>query len=160
MPTPNIITPKISPFLWFNMNAEEAVAFYTSLFPDSQVFSKTHYGEGAPVPPGTVMTIAFQLAGQRFTALNGGPMYKFTEAVSFVAACDDQAEIDRYWDALTSNGGHAVQCGWCKDRFGLSWQIVPAILPQLISGPNTPKVMAALFQMAKLDIAALQAAAK
>lgn len=142
------------------MNADEAVSFYTSLFPDSKVLSKTHYGPGAPVPLGTVMIIAFQLAGQKMTALNGGPAHTFTEAISFVVACDDQAELDRYWNALTSDAGQALPCGWCKDRFGLSWQIVPAILPQLIAGPNADKVMAAMFQMSKLDIAALQAAAK
>jgi predicted 3-demethylubiquinone-9 3-methyltransferase (glyoxalase superfamily) len=153
-------TQKITPFLWFDMNAEEAVAFYTSTFKNSRVTTTSRYGEGAPLPKGTVMTIAFELEGQKFIALNGGPHFKFNEAVSFVVSCDSQAEIDEYWDKLTSNGGKPVQCGWLKDRFGLSWQIVPSVLSELVKGPNGGRVMKALMQMVKLDIAQLKAAAE
>jgi len=156
-PTPS---QRITPFLWFDMNAEEAVAFYTSIFKDSRVGAVSRYGEGAPVPKGTVMTIAFELAGQQFMALNGGPHFKFTEAVSFVIKCDSQAEIDEYWDKLTANGGKPQQCAWLKDRFGLSWQVVPANLGELMKGPNGGRVMQALLQMVKLDIAKLKAAAE
>jgi len=151
---------KITPFLWFDTNAEEAVDFYTSIFPDSRKLSVSHYGEGGPMPKGTAMTVGFELAGRRYTALNGGPHFKFNEAVSFVVNCDTQAELDAYWEKLTSGGGKPVQCGWLKDRFGLSWQIVPTILPQLVGKPGAGgRVMQALMQMVKLDIAKLQAAA-
>lgn len=156
------ITHKVSPFLWFNMNAEEAVDFYTSTFKNARKGQVTRYGKGAPVPEGTVMTISFELEGQPFTAINGGPMYKFTEAVSFVIACKDQAEIDYFWDKLAggSNGGVPIQCGWCKDRFGLTWQVVPASIPELVQGPNALKVVQAMMPMVKLDLAKLEAAAK
>ena len=150
---------KITPFLWFDANAEEAVAFYTSIFKSSRVGSVSRYGEGGPGPKGSVMTIAFELAGQPFIALNGGPMFKFNESVSFVVNCDTQAEIDEYWEKLTSQGGAPVKCGWLKDRFGLSWQIVPTILTELVNdAAKGGRVMQALMQMTKLDIAKLKQA--
>jgi predicted 3-demethylubiquinone-9 3-methyltransferase (glyoxalase superfamily) len=155
------ITQKITPFLWFDRQAEEAANFYVSVFKNSRVVSVHRYGEGAPLPKGTVMTVAFELEGQKFTALNGGPVFKFTEAVSFVVTCETQAEIDGYWEKLTSGGGKPVQCGWLKDRYGLSWQIVPTILPELLKDPvKGPRMMKALMPMVKLDIAALNAAAE
>jgi predicted 3-demethylubiquinone-9 3-methyltransferase (glyoxalase superfamily) len=150
----------ISPFLWFDNNAEEAVAFYTGTFKNARVLNTSRYGDHGPGPKGSVMTIGFELAGQQFTALNGGPHFKFNEAISFVVNCDTQAEIDTYWDKLTAQGGKPLQCGWLKDRFGLSWQIVPSILAELVKDPvKGPRVMKALMQMVKLDIAALKAAA-
>jgi predicted 3-demethylubiquinone-9 3-methyltransferase (glyoxalase superfamily) len=148
---------KISPFLWFDNQAEEAAKFYVSVFKDSKMGQVSRYGEGMPLPKGTVMTAAFEIEGQPFIALNGGPQFKFTEAVSFVVNCDTQKEIDHYWDKLTAGGGKEVQCGWLKDKFGLSWQIVPTVLPELVKKSN--KVMEALLHMKKLDIAALQRAA-
>ena len=117
--------PKITPFLWFDNQAEEAAKFYTSIFKNSKIESISRYGEGLPLPAGTVMTVSFILDGQQFTALNGGPVFKFTEAVSFYILCETQAEVDDYWNKLTA-GGEEGQCGWLKDKFGLSWQIVPA----------------------------------
>jgi predicted 3-demethylubiquinone-9 3-methyltransferase (glyoxalase superfamily) len=155
--------PKISPFLWFDTRAEEAANFYVSLFPNSKVTDVTRYPSGGPGAPGGVLTVAFELDGQPYTALNGGPNFKFNEAVSFVIDCKDQAEIDRYWDLLIADGGEPGQCGWCKDRFGLSWQVVPTALPKLLTDPDRAKanrVMAAMMKMAKIDIAALEAAAK
>ena len=150
----------IKPFLWYDGQAEEATNYYTSIFPNSRVVKVSRYGEGAPLPAGTVMTIEFELDGQPFIALNGGPHFKFNEAVSFVVTCQNQNEIDHYWQKLTA-GGAEVQCGWLKDKFGLSWQIVPAVLAQLMGG-NDParaaRVMQALMQMTKLDIAGLQKA--
>jgi predicted 3-demethylubiquinone-9 3-methyltransferase (glyoxalase superfamily) len=151
---------KITPFLWFDSNAEEAVAFYTSIFPNSRTLGVSRYPEGAPGPAGSVMTVDFELAGQRFTALNGGPRFRFNEAISFVVHCDSQAEIDAYWEKLTAGGGSPVQCGWLRDRFGLSWQIVPAALPELLEDPvRGARVMQAILRMVKIDIAALKAAA-
>jgi predicted 3-demethylubiquinone-9 3-methyltransferase (glyoxalase superfamily) len=147
---------KITPFLWFNDNAEEAVNFYAAIFPDTQVHGVTRYAPGGPGPVGSVMTMEFELAGQRFMALNGGPYYAFTPAISFVVTCDTQEEIDRYWAALTA-GGKEVQCGWLADKFGLSWQIVPRDLGKLLKGP---KAMQAMMGMQKLDIAALKAASE
>lgn len=152
---------KITPFLWFDTEAEEAAGFYVGLFPNSRITQTVRYGEAGPGPTGSVMTIAFELDGRPFTALNAGPVFKFNEAVSFVIDCEDQAEVDRYWDALIANGGQPSQCGWLKDRFGLSWQVVPKALPSLIGGPDgakAQKAMAAMLKMAKLDIAALEAA--
>ena len=151
--------PKITPFLWFDDKAEEAMHLYVSIFKNSKVLNVTRYGESGPGPKGSVMTTNFQLDGQDFIALNGGPMFKFTEAVSFVVNCETQQEIDEYWQKL-SEGGKQDQCGWLKDRYGLSWQIVPRILPQLMKkDPATSnRVMAALMQMKKLDIAQLQEA--
>lgn len=153
--------PKISPFLWFNTEAEQAAEFYVALFPNSKIEAVSRYGDHGPGPKGSAMTVGFTLDGQKFTALNGGPNYKFSPAVSFVVNCDSQAEIDKYWAALTADGGREVQCGWLADKYGLSWQIVPTILPKLVSGDaaKAGRVMGALMQMVKLDIAALEQAA-
>jgi predicted 3-demethylubiquinone-9 3-methyltransferase (glyoxalase superfamily) len=151
---------KITPFLWFDHEAEEAVNFYTSIFEDSRVKVVTRYGEAGPGPKGTVMTIAFELAGQEFVALNGGPQYKFTEAISFVVNCETQEEVDELWEKL-SEGGTEIQCGWLKDKYGLSWQIVPMILFTFLQDKDPEKsqrVMKAMFPMKKLDIAALERA--
>lgn len=151
---------KITPFLWFNNNAEEAMNFYTSVFRDSRVKDISRYGEGAPVAAGTVMTTTFELEGQEFMFLNGGPGFAFTEAVSFFVRCETQPEIDELWTRLT-DGGEPGQCGWLKDKFGLSWQIVPPVLSELLSDPDPEKsgrVMQAMLQMGKIDIAELQRA--
>jgi len=153
------VTPRITPFLWFDTNAEEAAAFYTSVFKNSRVTGMSRCGEGGPLPKGMVLTVAFELDGQKFTALNGGPRFKFTEAVSFVVHCESQAEIDEYWEKLLADGGQTQACGWLKDRFGLSWQVVPADIEKLVSGPNSDRVMRALMDMIKLDVAELRAAA-
>jgi predicted 3-demethylubiquinone-9 3-methyltransferase (glyoxalase superfamily) len=154
------IKQKITPFIWFNNEAEDAVNFYTSVFKNAKVISMSRYGEGGPGPKGSVMTALFELEGQRFIALNGGPQFKLTEAISFVVNCEDQEEIDWFWEKL-SESGQKVQCGWLKDKFGLSWQVVPVMLGQLMSGNQPEKsnrMMQALMQMEKLDIAKLQAA--
>jgi predicted 3-demethylubiquinone-9 3-methyltransferase (glyoxalase superfamily) len=148
--------PRITPFLWFDSNAEEAVDFYLSVFKNSRRLDQLRTVEGGRAPREGIFTIAFELDGQRFTALNGGPMFKFTEAVSFVVRCDSQEEVDYYWSALSA-GGSEVQCGWVKDKFGLSWQIVPARLPELV---KHPKAMQAMLKMKKLDIAELERAAQ
>ncbi|RAK60510.1 VOC family protein [Phenylobacterium hankyongense] len=151
---------KIHPFLWFDDQAEEAMNFYVSIFKNSKILNVVRYGESGPGPKGSVMTADFELEGQRFTALNGGPHFKFTEAVSFVVDCKDQAEVDELWDRLTE-GGQASQCAWLKDKFGLSWQIVPTVLVELLSDPDRAKagrVMQAMMQMTKIDIAKLRAA--
>ena len=148
--------PRITPFLWFDSNAEEAVEFYLTVFKNSRRLDAVRNTGDAPGPKGGVLTIAFELDGQRFTALNGGPAYKFTEAISFVVRCDTQDEVDEYWSRLTA-GGSEIQCGWLKDKFGLSWQIVPARLPELI---KHPKAMQAMLRMKKLDIAELERAAQ
>jgi predicted 3-demethylubiquinone-9 3-methyltransferase (glyoxalase superfamily) len=151
---------KITPFLWFNDNAEEAVNFYTSIFKNSKIGSITRYGEAGPGPKGTVMVATFQIEGQEFIALNGGPLFKFTEAVSFVVNCETQEEVDWYWEKLSA-GGEESQCGWLKDKFGLSWQIVPAILSKLLQDKDPEKskrVMKAMLKMGKLDIKTLQEA--
>jgi len=153
--------PKITPFLWFNDQAEEAMSFYVSIFKNSKAGSVTRYGDAGPGPKGSVMTANFQLEGLDFTALNGGPQFPFTEAVSFVVHCETQREIDHYWDKLTA-GGKPVQCGWLKDKFGLSWQVVPDVLPRLLKDPDPRKaqrVMKAMLHMVKIDIARLQQAA-
>jgi predicted 3-demethylubiquinone-9 3-methyltransferase (glyoxalase superfamily) len=149
---------KITPFLWFDNQAEEAAKFYVSVFKNSKMGAVSRYGDGMPLPKGTVMTAAFEIDGQKFTALNGGPEFKFTPAVSFVIDCDTQKDIDYYWDKLASGGGEEVQCGWVRDKYGLSWQIVPTQLPELVR-KSSDKVMHALLKMKKLDIAALQKAA-
>jgi predicted 3-demethylubiquinone-9 3-methyltransferase (glyoxalase superfamily) len=152
---------KITPFLWFDTNAEEAVLFYVSIFPDSSVTSVSRYTGAGPGPEGEVMTMGFVLAGMPLTALNGGPHYKFTPAVSFVVHCDDQEEVDRYWDALLAGGGQPVQCGWLTDRFGLSWQVVPDRMMTLLQDPDRAKaqrVVAAMMKMVKLDLNELQRA--
>jgi len=152
---------KITPFLWFNDNAEEAVKFYTSVFKDSKTGTVTYYGEGLPMPKGTVMTIGFEIEGQQFVALNGGPQFKFSPAISFVVNCKTQEEIDHYWEKLLE-GGAEEQCGWLKDKFGVSWQIVPENLSELLNEKNPEKssrVMQALLQMKKLIINDLEKAA-
>jgi predicted 3-demethylubiquinone-9 3-methyltransferase (glyoxalase superfamily) len=153
---------RITPFLWFDGNAEEAMNFYVSIFPSSKVESLTRYGAAGPGPKGSVMTAAFELDGQKFTALNGGPMYKFTEAVSFVVTCKDQKEVDYYWDKLAAGGTPNV-CGWLKDKFGLSWQVVPTTLIELLQDKDPVKsqrVMAAMMGMKKIDVQALKDAYK
>lgn len=152
---------KITPFLWFDTQAEEAAQFYTSIFKNSRILEASRYGDAGPGPKGSVMVIKFQIAGQEVTALNGGPRFKFSEAFSFVVSCDNQKEIDEYWTKLTAGGGQESMCGWLKDKFGFSWQIVPANMGKLMS-PQDPKkadrVMQALLQMRKLDIATLERA--
>ena len=151
---------RITPFLWFDANAEEAVDFYLGIFPNSRRLGQlVNNASDDPrmVPRGKTLTVSFELDGLRFTALNGGPMYKFNEAVSFVVTCADQAEIDHYWSSLTANGGSEIACGWLKDKFGLSWQIVPANIGELIGNPAGMKAM---MSMKKLDIATLAAAGK
>ena len=149
--------PKITPFLWFDKNAEEAVDFYLSVFPDSRKTSELRAGDAGPGPKGSIITVGFELQGQPFTALNGGPQYQFNEAVSFAVHCQDQAEIDHYWTKLAGGGGTEIACGWLKDRFGLCWQIVPVNIGALI---KHPKAMQAMMGMKKLDIAALEAAGR
>ena len=149
--------PRITPFLWFDSNADEAVNFYLTVFKNSRRFDELRNPGDAPGPKGSIITIAFELDGQKFTALNGGPKFKFTEATSFVVRCDNQQEIDHYWSKLTAEGGSESQCGWLKDKFGLSWQVVPAQLPALL---KHPKAMQALMKMKKLDIAELERAAQ
>lgn len=153
---------KITPFLWFDNQAEEAMKFYTSVFKNSKVGNVTRYGEAGPGPAGSVLTASFELEGMEFTALNGGPQFKFTEAISLHIACESQDEVDYYWGKF-SDGGQVQQCGWIKDRFGLCWQVVPTILGKLLGDPDRAKanrVMQAMLQMKKLDIAKLQQAAK
>ena len=152
---------KITPFLWFDGQAEQAAKFYTSIFKNSKVTSVARYPKGSPGRAGSVMTVAFQLNGQRFIALNGGPHFKINEAISFVVSCQTQAEVDRFWKKLSA-GGQEVQCGWLKDKFGVSWQIVPDALGELMSGKDTAKserVMQAMLGMVKLDIKKLKQAA-
>lgn len=157
-PTPQ----KITTFLWFDNNAEEAVKFYCSVFKNSRILNTTHYGDSGAGPKGTVMTVDFELDGQRFAALNGGPTFKFTEAISLVVHCETQEEIDYFWEKL-SEGGQKVECGWVKDKYGLSWQIVPTILfDELFQGGDsqTDRVMRAVMTMKKLDIEDLKKAAE
>jgi len=156
---------KITPFLWFNDNAEQAVKFYTSIFKKSKIRQITRYGEaaskGANRPVGSVMTVEFEIEGQKFTALNGGPVFKFNESVSFVIRCKTQAELDYYWKKLSSGGGKEVACGWLADKFGLSWQLVPENIEELLDGKNPEaanRVMAVVMQMVKLDIKKMKAA--
>ena len=148
--------PRITPFLWFDANAEEAVNFYLSVFKNSRRLDELRTSDDTRGSKGSILTIAFELDGQKFTAINGGPTFKFTEAISFVVRCDSQQEVDEYWSKLSA-GGSEIQCGWLKDKFGLSWQIVPAQLPELI---KNPKAMQAMLKMKKLDIAELERAAR
>jgi predicted 3-demethylubiquinone-9 3-methyltransferase (glyoxalase superfamily) len=151
---------KITPFLWFDQQAEEAAKFYVSIFPNSKVVKVIRYGAAGPGPAGSAMTVEFQLEGQSFVALNGGPHFKFTEALSFVVNCQTQDEVDSYWEKLSA-GGAPVECGWLKDKFGLSWQIVPTALFELLSSTDPEKsqrVMKAMLTMKKLDIRALKQA--
>ena len=153
---------KITPWLWFDTEAEEAARLYTSIFPNSKILETTHYGSAGPRPEGTVMTVSFELNGQQFVGLNGGPEYSFSEAVSFQVTCESQAEVDTYWEQLSADGGEEGPCGWLKDKFGLSWQIIPAALPRLLSNPDKEKaqrVMQAMLQMKKIEIRELERAA-
>jgi predicted 3-demethylubiquinone-9 3-methyltransferase (glyoxalase superfamily) len=159
------ITAKITPCLWFDNQGEEAAKFYTGIFRNSKILGTTRYGEAGKEmhgqKPGTAMTVAFELDGQPFTALNGGPMYKFTEAISLQVMCDNQQEVDHYWNQLGAGGDEkAQQCGWLKDRYGVSWQVVPRVLPEMIAGTggNTGRMMGAMMKMKKLDIAQLERA--
>jgi predicted 3-demethylubiquinone-9 3-methyltransferase (glyoxalase superfamily) len=155
--------PRIAPNLWFDTEAEEAAAFYTSTFPNSRVVAVTRYGEAGPREAGLVMTVEFELDGQRFVAINGGPDFTPTEALSLEIRCETQDEIDHYWSALTADGGEESVCGWLKDRYGFSWQVTPIQLEEMILDPDQAKVdrvMKALLQMRKLDLAELERAAE
>jgi predicted 3-demethylubiquinone-9 3-methyltransferase (glyoxalase superfamily) len=152
---------KITPFLWFDTEGEDAARFYTSVFPNSKIGEIARYGSAGPRPEGTVMTVSFELDGQRFVALNGGPEFAFSEAVSFLVNCDTQDEVDSYWSAL-SEGGEEGPCGWLKDKFGLSWQIVPKRLPELLADPDrerAQRVMEAMLKMRKIEVDELERAA-
>ncbi len=154
---------KIKPFLWFDGQAEEAANLYVSVFKNSKITDVQRYGEAGPGVPGSVMVIGFELDGQEFTALNGGPEFKFNESVSFYVNCETQEEVDQLWQKLIEGGGEPGQCGWLKDRFGLSWQIVPTRLPELLQHPDPAKanrVMQAMLQMSKIDTRVLEEAAK
>jgi predicted 3-demethylubiquinone-9 3-methyltransferase (glyoxalase superfamily) len=154
--------PKITPFLWFNGNAKEAVAFYTSVFKGSRVLGTTYYTKGMHMKAGTVLTVRFRILGQEFTALNGGPGFKFSQAISFMVQCRTQKEVDYYWRRLTA-GGKEIQCGWLVDRFGLSWQVAPDLLLKLIEDRDKAKVdrvLKAMMKMVKIDIAGIRKAAK
>jgi len=156
---------KISPFLWFDHEAEEAAKFYTSIFKNSKIGKIARYGEAgekvAGRPAGSVMTVEFEIEGQKFTALNGGPVFKFNESISFVVNCETQQEVDYFWEKLTSDGGQEIECGWLKDKFGLSWQIVPRVLIEMLHDKDSEKaerVMKAMLQMQKINIEKLKAA--
>ncbi|MFD6857386.1 VOC family protein [Rhodococcus sp. NPDC060090] len=155
--------PALTPCLWFDMNAQEAAEFYTTVFPNSKVLSTSYYPEGTPLPAGTVLTVEFELGGSRFTGLNGGPQFQFTEAVSFQIDCGGQDEVDHYWNSLIADGGEESQCGWCKDRFGVSWQVVPRRLFELLADPDrnvAQRVSDVLMKMQKIEIALLEEAAR
>jgi predicted 3-demethylubiquinone-9 3-methyltransferase (glyoxalase superfamily) len=152
---------KVTPWLWFDTEGEEAAAFYTSVFPNSKIIDVTRYGTAGPGPEGSAMTVSFELDGQEFVALNGGPQFTFSEAVSFQVSCESQDEVDAYWSTL-SEGGEQGPCGWLKDKFGLSWQIVPTVLSELLADPDREKaerVMQAMLEMGKIEIDALERAA-
>jgi predicted 3-demethylubiquinone-9 3-methyltransferase (glyoxalase superfamily) len=153
--------PKITPCLWFDTQGEDAAKLYTSVFPNSRILSVSHYGDAGPRPAGTVMTVSFELDGKEFLALNGGPEFTFDEAISFQIFCETQEEVDHYWNGLSA-GGEEGPCGWLKDRFGLSWQVVPTVLEKLLSDPDgarAQRAMQAMLGMKKLDIAELERAA-
>ena len=153
--------PRIIPNLWFDTEAEEAARFYVSIFPSSEIRDITRYGEAGPGEPGTVLTVDFVLDGQEHTAINGGPLFTFSEAISLLISCADQEEVDRYWSAL-AEGGEEGQCGWLKDRYGLSWQVVPIGMGELLGDPDPERgqrAMRAMLAMVKIDIAAIRAAA-
>jgi predicted 3-demethylubiquinone-9 3-methyltransferase (glyoxalase superfamily) len=153
---------KITPFLWYDTQAEEAAKFYCSVFNDSKILNTARYPEGSPAPAGSVMTVEFELEGKRFIALNAGPHFKFNEAISFVIECENQEEVDHYWGKLTSGGGQESMCGWLKDKYGLSWQVTPKQLPKLMTSSDREKaqrVMQAMLQMKKIVIADLERAA-
>ena len=157
-PTPQ----KITTFLWFDNNAEEAAKFYCSIFKNSRILNTTHYGDSGAGPKGKVMTVDFELDGQRLTALNGGPTFKFTEAISLVVHCETQDEIDYFWEKLSAEGGQEVECGWVKDKYGLSWQVWPTVLDELFQGGDSQvdRIMRAVMTMKKLDIEDLKKAAE
>jgi len=159
-PRGGVVSQKIAPFLWFDNQAEEAANFYVSIFKNSRIVNIARYGAAGPGPKGSVMTVSFQLDGQEFTALNGGPQFKFTEAISFVVNCETQEEVDELWEKL-SRGGEEGPCGWLKDKYGLSWQIVPIVLGEMLSDPDPVKsqrVMQAMLQMKKIDVGKLRQA--
>jgi predicted 3-demethylubiquinone-9 3-methyltransferase (glyoxalase superfamily) len=152
---------KITPCLWFDTEGEEAAGFYTSVFPNSRIVDVARYGEAGPRPEGTVMVVSFELDGQKFTALNGGPEFTFNEAISFQVSCETQEEVDAFWSKLSA-GGEEGPCGWLKDKYGVSWQIVPTVLPELLGNPDREKsqrVMRAMLKMKKIEIDALEQAA-
>jgi predicted 3-demethylubiquinone-9 3-methyltransferase (glyoxalase superfamily) len=152
---------KLTPCLWFDTEGEDAAKFYTSIFPNSRIVETAYYGSAGPRPEGTVMTVEFELDGQRFIALNGGPQFKFSEALSFQINCESQDEVDDYWGKLSEDGEEGP-CGWLKDKFGLSWQVIPTVLPELLSDPDREKsqrVMAAMLNMRKIEIPELERAA-
>jgi predicted 3-demethylubiquinone-9 3-methyltransferase (glyoxalase superfamily) len=154
--------PKLTPFLWFDNRAEEAARFYVSIFKNSRITGINRYGETGPGPAGSVMTVSFVLEGQEFVALNGGPHYTFSPAISFVVNCEGQDEVDEYWERLSA-GGRTQPCGWLQDKYGVSWQIIPTILPKLLSDPDADRarrVMQAMLQMSKIDIGALKHASE
>ena len=153
----------ITPFLWYDTQAEEAANFYVSIFKNSKILEVSRYGDAGPGPKGTVMVVSFELDGQKFTALNAGPLFKFTEAISFVVSCESQEEVDYFWEKLTADGGQESMCGWLKDKYGLSWQITPTRLIELMKSDDAAKaqrVMQAMLQMKKIDIATLERAAE
>ncbi len=156
----NQLAQKITPFLWFDTQAEEAANFYVSIFKNSKIKTISRYGDAGPGPKGSVMVVSFQLEGQDFSALNGGPVFRFTPAISFLVSCETQVEVNHFWEKLSA-GGRKDRCGWLQDKFGLSWQIIPTALSRLMSGPDPAKsgrVMQAMLQMDKIDIAKLQQA--
>ena len=154
------IEQRITPMLWFDNQAEEAANYYVSIFKNSKVTNVSRYGDTGPGPKGSVMVAEFELDGQKFTALNGGPQFKFTEAISLVVNCENQEEVDYYWEKLSGDGGQEVVCGWLKDKYGLSWQVVPVRVFELLSDPETSdRVMAAVMEMKKLDLSKLEEAA-
>ncbi len=149
------MSQKLTPSLWFEDNAEDAINFYTAIFDDARLVDSNRYGEGGPFPAGTLLSATFELAGQQFMAINGGPHDQFNDSVSFFVSCADQAEVDRYWDALLADGGKPSQCGWLKDQFGVSWQVIPVQLMQYLTDPDPEKaqrVMTAMLQMVKIDV--------
>ena len=153
--------PKISPFLWFDTQAEDAARFYVSIFPSSRIVKVARYGDPGPGPKGSVMTVQFELDRQEIVALNGGPLFKFTEAISLSIDCKTQDEVDHYWNGLTAGGGQTSQCGWLKDKYGLSWQVNPTVLGEMLADPDPKKskaVMEAMLKMTKIDIATLERA--
>lgn len=152
---------KIAPSLWFNDNAQEAIDFYLTVFKQGKIVNASYYGENSPMPKGTLLAATFQLEGLEFVAINGGPVFNFTEAISFTINCETQQEVDYYWEKLTANGGKEGQCGWLKDKFGLSWQVVPTVLSKLLSDNDRTKAgraMQAMMKMVKLDIPILEKA--
>ena len=154
--------PRITPNLWFDTQAEQAAEYYVSVFPNSEIKAKSYYGDAGPGPAGTVLTVSFTLDGQDFLAINGGPQFTFDEAISFAIICKDQEEVDYYWSTLTEGGGEEGPCGWLKDRYGLSWQVVPAAFEEMMSDPDEARrdrAMKAVLSMKKLDVAAIRAAA-